>query len=527
MYRPPALFAKDITVPTDYLHEAVAATLLAHVRSARRSMKGTTPAMLAEEERAARWFVEGLYRSYCCIPPVWMALPATTAAYSSGARGRPPFGYRIVMRVREAAQALGWIKVLPGMEGEPGRMTRIKPSGRLLAWFKALGVQWQLLPLLPRELLIEVRDNSTPPILHGLSLPAFDKPLAEDRLLRINEHLAQQCIYLDCPDDSLLGIGGRQTAAATGNSTGQAVLADSPPLSFGRVQLHRIFSRGRLDMGGRFYGGWWQSIPSEFRRNVVINDWPTVECDYSGMALRCLYGLEGLDMGDSDPYDIGIAYTGSDGPRRKLVKRYVNAILNDEKGTFRLGRKELGLIGLSHRQLHDRVARRHAKISRHFGTGIGLHLQYVDSQIAERVMLHFVELGETCLPIHDSFIVRAGLQGELVTAMGQAFLEVIGRPGKVNVDVENPGERIWRPSPDLRPQQGLTAVDKAMDVARQHLGRFSISTGYFASYQESVRANPDLDQAVLWDERADWQDHLRRGLSTRPRRSKRPSEPCA
>jgi hypothetical protein len=44
-------------------------------------------------------------------------------------------------------------------------------------------------------------------------------------------------------------------------------------------------------------------------------------------------------------------------------------------------------------------------IASHFGTGIGLRLQRVDSDIAEQVMLHFADQGIPCLGVHDSFIV--------------------------------------------------------------------------------------------------------------------------
>jgi hypothetical protein len=48
----------------------------------------------------------------------------------------------------------------------------------------------------------------------------------------------------------------------------------------------------------------------------------------------------------------------------------------------------------------------HDDISTFFGTGYGVRLQFLDSQIAEAVMLRM--LPEPCLPVHDSFIVRSG-----------------------------------------------------------------------------------------------------------------------
>jgi hypothetical protein len=40
---------------------------------------------------------------------------------------------------------------------------------------------------------------------------------------------------------------------------------------------------------------------------------------------------------------------------------------------------------MSHQQLTDAVNKTHSKISKYFGTGIGLELMYLDSVIAEDV----------------------------------------------------------------------------------------------------------------------------------------------
>ncbi|MBN16177.1 MAG: hypothetical protein CMJ15_13370 [Pelagibacterium sp.] len=41
--------------------------------------------------------------------------------------------------------------------------------------------------------------------------------------------------------------------------------------------IRRIFNRESFEMGGRFYGGWWQSCPKEWRSKIFINDKPTSE----------------------------------------------------------------------------------------------------------------------------------------------------------------------------------------------------------------------------------------------------------
>ena len=50
-------------------------------------------------------------------------------------------------------------------------------------------------------------------------------------------------------------------------------------------------------------------------------------------------------------------------------------------------------------------------------------MQYIDSQLAERVMLHFANKGVPVLPVHDSFIIAAQHQRELVAVVKRVFGE--------------------------------------------------------------------------------------------------------
>ena len=60
-----------------------------------------------------------------------------------------------------------------------------------------------------------------------------------------------------------------------------------------RVRLHRVFNNGSFEQGGRFYGGWWQAIPSRYRRYITINEYATREFDYSNLHAAMLYARVG------------------------------------------------------------------------------------------------------------------------------------------------------------------------------------------------------------------------------------------
>lgn len=57
----------------------------------------------------------------------------------------------------------------------------------------------------------------------------------------------------------------------------------------------------------------------------------------------------------------------------------------------------------------------------HDKEGVGLQLQYLDSQIAEYVMLDLLKEGITCLPVHDSFIVDRRFVNKLQDAMNRGY----------------------------------------------------------------------------------------------------------
>lgn len=52
---------------------------------------------------------------------------------------------------------------------------------------------------------------------------------------------------------------------------------------------------------------------------------------------------------------------------------------------------------------------------------MGNQLQFKDSQIAEKVMLHFAKQDIAILPVHDSFVIQRSLKPELIEVMSEAF----------------------------------------------------------------------------------------------------------
>jgi hypothetical protein len=214
-------------------------------------------------------------------------------------------------------------------------------------------------------------------------------------------------------------------------------------------QLHRIFN-GSWSLGGRFYvqGGGYQLLPGPpkpnearppyvTRADLTIDGEPVAECDAAQIHPRMIYAYLCATMPGDDAYTFPlIPGTGWTRPeQRKVFKLVFNTALNATGG--RNG--AIGAVAWNRAEHDEKIAahregrpcRRvvyptaaHRTLARHlvetmeyghpaiaeaglFGSGIGVRLQRVDSDIIERVMLALLDRGIVGLPVHDSIIVQS------------------------------------------------------------------------------------------------------------------------
>ena len=116
-----------------------------------------------------------------------------------------------------------------------------------------------------------------------------------------------------------------------------------------------------------------------------------------------------------------------------MIKAAFNAMLNSTKP---MSRPPSGVnpskFGLKWSEISDAIKEFHKPIAHHFYTGVGLRLQRIDSDIAERVLLHFASMGRPILPLHDSFMMHYGDEDLLAPVMQHAFEEVVGLSPKID-----------------------------------------------------------------------------------------------
>lgn len=424
--------------------------------AAKTSTRGVTKEKALErtEQRKtiAKHLLSALYFSYNSFSSKskrTVSVPKTIGLYTQSERhpDKVFYSFAYFNSVYNTMLEFGWIKETLGEEGTG--YTRIEPINEFKATLKSIGLKWVKQEPKPAESQIILKDRiekkkagqhpKAPKKYKKFRLPT---PVCDEakamaaKLYKYNDFITHHCIALNVSDEQLYEIG----KSLTGNTKKDKNEDNYNHLDFSLVQLRRIFSRGSLSKGGRFYGGWWQSLPSIYRGHITIDDYKTVEVDYSNMALRIVYAQKNIDVDrDQDLYDIGFDdWQGKDDPRRPHIKTFVNALMNDDKGNYSLPKAEQSEIGISHEELTQKVLETHKPIADSLVAGVGLDTQFIDSQIAELVMHSMMNEDILVLPIHDSFIVRLGFESLLRATMESAFRKLTN----VSISMETDSNRL-------------------------------------------------------------------------------------
>ena len=188
----------------------------------------------------------------------------------------------------------------------------------------------------------------------------------------------------------------------------------------------RIFNNSDFKQGGRFYFHWSQMIKSGLRKNITIDGKSTIELDYSCLHLSMLYGLEGMIPPAGDLY----ALPGIDSHFRPIIKKAVNIAINakNETSATQAIREEItefnektGLILPRPKVILEAIKEAHKPVQKYFCSGYGVRLQYLDSSMAEQIMLSLAKDDICCLCIHDSFIVATENRSKLYQLMNNQF----------------------------------------------------------------------------------------------------------
>ena len=360
-----------------------------------------------------------------------------------------------IIPITEGLVSIGYLERHRGFykkeNPEVSRRTRIRPKAKLKRLFKGIDNTGGLLITRPdEEEIIELRtyDPQTkkkPQIEYSDSeVPEYVTTM-RNNLRRINADLVLAFIGLDKENPETL------------EALQRAKEQNRYP-SLTRKKLYRIFNNESWEQGGRFYRAWWTEASKDLRRHIVIGDkeekLPVVEIDYSAIQIDLLYAMQGIDFHKEfkqDPYTI----PGHEKDKflRSFCKLALLVILNaDDKAA---AHKALQEKLIKRPKLKDRVKElggipqvielfenRHDSIKSHFYSGIGRYLQYLDSQIAEKVMLYALEEGFVVLPVHDSFLCGSKYSPNMYRHMIRAYQEQVHEMDKLKPFETEPFPRV-------------------------------------------------------------------------------------
>lgn len=201
--------------------------------------------------------------------------------------------------------------------------------------------------------------------------------------------------------------------------------------------VRRIFSRSSWCLNGRFYGGWWQQIDKGLRKDIVINNVPTVEVDYKGLHVALLSAKRGIGPKPGDRYALKQhllpKFTAEE--QRNILKLLVLTAINakDEKSAYKAFRqdqpnrsREKRLKDNELSQLLSAFIDENPHLSGDLCSDKGIELMFLDSQITEGILTRFMNARKPVLPVHDSYIVETFDVDLLNTVMAKVSRELTG-----------------------------------------------------------------------------------------------------
>ena len=272
--------------------------------------------------------------------------------------------------------------------------------------------------------------------LKPIETPALQ--IIRDKMDIINTAIDSLWIDLEMSEDEQVALARKMRSKEWQRRNKDA----RPYVRLTKRLVYRVFNDVEMTRGGRFYGGFWTSIPKEARQSIVVDGKRMVELDYSGLHPTILYNEKGL-IAPADPYTAILDKLGlkdkpiqiPQDPKRKFsmrdsMKVAFNTMINAPEHIKGVPNgMYLGLLGKTFTQVEAAVMEVFQPIAEHFYNDTGSRLQKIDSDIAQEVLLHFAQHPDgpvPCLPVHDSFLIHHGYEDELWEKMQELYTNMFG-----------------------------------------------------------------------------------------------------
>ena len=208
-------------------------------------------------------------------------------------------------------------------------------------------------------------------------------------------------------------------------------------------ELKTVFNQQDFNCGGRLYciGNGYQNIRKEERKTITINGQKTVEIDYCGLHINMAYAEAGIENPyPNDPYSAIDCREGL----KPVLKTFLLTLINskDELEAIRsyhqavyeikytdkiLNEREMKFLeavfeyDIDPKDIINKCREAHKPIEDAFCSSAGFHLMNMDSKIILDVVMHFIDKGIPCLPVHDSIIVQVQYEEEAKQVMQNIY----------------------------------------------------------------------------------------------------------
>jgi len=350
-----------------------------------------------------------LYVGYLSDPDLYIGYPRGKSGYSKDSRlGKLFFGYRPMIRVVDGLEDLGYLENHIGFQDlsrDFSRVSRMRATPKLIDLIQNYDVVPSMISRGDDKVIV-LRDADG----EDISFEATDETQKmEADLQSYNTFIGEHQLGLS------LSIEEVRTLLMARRSN---------PIDYSRTRVRRKFKYD-FSSGGRFYDGWWQEMPKDFRPCLSIDGEPCSELDYRGQHLLLLYALNEDEFpwlrSDSDPY-------GEE--NRDLMKQVFLICVNEEsretaiqaiRQEINYNHPELPSTNQFINPLIDTTIERHPEVSDYFFSEMWAELQRQDSKIAEYVLNHMRANRILVLPVHDSFVVQDQYIHHLYSIMKEAY----------------------------------------------------------------------------------------------------------
>ena len=246
---------------------------------------------------------------------------------------------------------------------------------------------------------------------------AFTRRMRKE-IAQINRALQDARFWIDASADSILWDD------------------DGSPIDLTRRTIRRIFNNGSWNEGGRLFDGFWETMRRDDRKRFLRigtaahpEGESTIEVDFSALFPSLAYSRVNATLPDGDLY----AFGQEDWPRDGL-KQVLNAMLIAGRPlrNWPEDTRQLFPQCTAFRTIAAAIKEYHAPIASLFGSGVGLKLMRLESELLINALLRLYAQNVAALPMHDGIIVGGSEQSITEDAM-RAALKDLGLGARVRL----------------------------------------------------------------------------------------------